>query len=72
MKEGAIIWFEKNQRDNQIMEDQVIIDMYFARDEQAISCTADKYGRLLRSIAYGILRSQEDSEECENDTYMKT
>ena len=54
------------------MEDQVIIDMYFARDEQAISCTADKYGRLLRSIAYGILRSQEDSEECENDTYMKT
>ena len=53
------------------MEDQLIIDMYFARDEQAIACTADKYGRLLRSIAYGILRSHEDSEECENDTYMK-
>ena len=47
------------------MEDQLIIDMYFARDEQAIACTRDKYGRLLRSIAYGILKSHEDSEECE-------
>ena len=54
------------------MEDNVIIDMYFARDEQAIGSTRDKYGRLLRSIAYGILRSHEDSEECENDTYLKT
>ena len=54
------------------MEDQLIIDMYFARDEQAIACTRDKYGRLLRSIAYGILKSHEDSEECENDTYLKT
>ena len=54
------------------MEDQIIIDMYFARDEQAIACTRDKYGRLLRSIAYGILKSHEDSEECENDTYLKT
>lgn len=54
------------------MEDQVIIDMYFARDEQAIACTRDKYGRLLQSIAYGILKSREDSEECENDTYLKT
>ncbi len=54
------------------MDDQLIIDMYFNRDEQAITCTAEKYGRLLRSIAYGILRSHEDSEECENDTYMKT
>ena len=54
------------------MEDQLIIDMYFPRDEQAIACTRDKYGRLLRSIAYGILKSHEDSEECENDTYLKT
>lgn len=54
------------------MEDQLIVDMYFARDEQAITCTRDKYGRLLRSIAYGILKSHEDSEECENDTYLKT
>ncbi|MCR5592506.1 MAG: RNA polymerase sigma factor [Saccharofermentans sp.] len=54
------------------MEDQIIIDKYFARDEQAIGDTRDKYGRLLRSIAYGILKSHEDSEECENDTYLKT
>ncbi|MBR1797323.1 MAG: RNA polymerase sigma factor [Clostridiales bacterium] len=54
------------------MEDKDIIELYFARDEQAIESTRDKYGRLLRSIAYGILRSHEDSEECENDTYFKT
>ena len=54
------------------MDDQLIIDMYFERNEQAITCTADKYGRLLRSVAFGILKSHEDSEECENDTYMKT
>ena len=53
------------------MEDVVIIDMYFARDEQAIGCTRDKYGRLLRSISFGILRNNEDAEECESDTYLR-
>lgn len=54
------------------MEDQAIIDLYFARSDQAIRETQDKYGRMLRSIAYGILKSLEDAEECENDTYLKT
>lgn len=54
------------------MEDEAIIDLYFARAERAIAETRDKYGRLLRSVAYGILRSMEDAEECESDTYFKT
>lgn len=53
------------------MEDQLIIDLYFARDERAITETSGKYGRLLRSIAFGILKSMEDAEECESDTYLK-
>lgn len=53
------------------MEDEAIIDLYFARAERAITETRDKYGRLLISLAYGILRSMEDAEECENDTYFK-
>ncbi len=53
------------------MEDNQIVDLYFKRDEQAITVTRDKYGRLLRSVSYGILKSHEDSEECENDTYLK-
>ena len=52
------------------MDDKQIIDLYFARSETAISETAGKYGRMLRSIAYGILKNASDSEECENDTYL--
>ena len=52
------------------MEDNQIVDLYWARSEKAISETADKYGRYCYSIAYNILHSSEDSEECVNDTYL--
>lgn len=52
------------------MEDSVIVDLYWARSERAISETAAKYGRYCHSIAYNILWNKEDSEECVNDTYM--
>lgn len=54
------------------MEDSAVIDLYFRRSEQAITATKEKYGRLLQSIAYGLLRSRPDAEECENDTYFRT
>lgn len=53
------------------MEDSRIIDLYFARDEDAINQTDKKYGRYLKSIAYNILKNDEDSEECVNDTYIR-
>ena len=53
------------------MEDEKIVDLYLARDETAISRTAEKYGKALRRIAYRILESTESSEECENDTYWE-
>lgn len=52
------------------MEDSKIIEMYFARDEAAINQTAEKYRGMIRSIAYNILHNRDDSEECENDTYL--
>lgn len=52
------------------MEDKEIVDLYWARSERAISATADKYGRYCHAIAYRILQSREDSEECVNDTYL--
>ena len=52
------------------MEDNQIVELYWARSEKAISETADKYGRYCYSIAYNILHSNEDSEECVNDTYL--
>lgn len=51
------------------MDDRSIIELYFARDEQAIKETEAKYGKLCRSIAQNILGSAQDAEECVNDTY---
>ena len=52
------------------MDDLMIIDLYFARDEQAIKETDIKYGKLCFSMANNILSNDEDSEECVNDTYL--
>lgn len=53
------------------MDDRQIIKLYFQRSEEAITETRDKYGRLLFGIAYNILYSEGDSEECVDDTYMR-
>lgn len=53
------------------LDDNRIIEMYFARDERAIEETKTSYGRLIFSVALGILSSVPDSEECENDTYLR-
>ena len=53
------------------MDDNKIIDLYFARDERAIEATSAKYSKLLYRVAYNILHYDPDSEECVNDTYMK-
>lgn len=52
------------------LEDDKIIEMYFARDNFAINETKHKYGKLLYSVSYNILKIREDAEECENDTYL--
>ena len=53
------------------MEDRDIIEMYFARDERAISATSVKYGGYCGSIAMNILSSREDTEECLDDTWLR-
>ena len=52
------------------MEDSVIIDLYWAREERALSETDTKYGGYCRSIAHNILRNREDTEECVSDTWL--
>lgn len=54
------------------MDDNQIIDLYWARSETAITETANKYGAYCHRIAYNILQNDQDSEECVNDTYHKT
>lgn len=53
------------------MEDTNIVDLYLERDETAISCTAQKYGKRLGSIARNIVEDSGTSEECVNDTYLE-
>lgn len=52
------------------MEDSRIIDLYWDRDESAIPATSEKYGAYCTSIARNILKNEEDTEECVNDTYL--
>ena len=51
------------------MDDAAIIDLYFARSENAISETDRQYGAYLRRVALNLLSLREDAEECVNDTY---
>ena len=53
------------------MEDCEIIELYWQRNQTAISETAEKYGALLGGISWNILRSRSDAEECVNDTYLR-
>ena len=52
------------------MDDLMIIELYFARNEKAIQETDKKYGKLCFSVANNILSNIADSEECVNDTYL--
>ena len=47
-----------------------ILSLYFDRDEAALTQTAQRYGPYCHHIAYGILHSRRDTEECVNDTWL--
>lgn len=52
------------------MEDIQIINMFWEREENAIEAVSKKYGNYCHSIAWNILRSEQDCEECLNDTWL--
>lgn len=52
------------------LDDEDIIELYWDRDERAIDETDFKYRKYLFTIAYNILYSKEDCDECLNDTYV--
>lgn len=53
------------------MNETEIVNLYFSRDENALSATRRQYGGLLKSLIFGILRCEQDSEECLSDVYFK-
>ncbi|MBP3412509.1 MAG: RNA polymerase sigma factor [Oscillospiraceae bacterium] len=52
------------------MEDQGIISLFFARNEQAIVETRRKFGSLCIHLAENLLHDPQDAEECVNDAYL--
>ncbi len=53
------------------MEDETIIELFFARDERALRETELKYKPLLLHTAGNILTKPEDQEEVVNDVLLK-
>lgn len=53
------------------MDDAFIVAQFFERDESAIEACETAYGKRLMNLATNILKSNEDAQECVNDTYLK-
>lgn len=53
------------------MNDEAILELYFARDEQAVTETDRKYGAYCYQIANAILADAGDSEETVSDTWLQ-
>lgn len=54
------------------MTDDRIIDLYLARNENAITETSGKYGKRLYKLSLQIVTDSGSAEECVNDTWLKT
>lgn len=53
------------------MDDAGIVGLYKARDEAAITETADKYGAKLSELAFRLLGDRHSAEECVNDALLR-
>lgn len=54
------------------MNDEMIIELFWNRSENAISETDKKYGAYCYRVSFNVLSNKEDAEECVSDTYLKT
>lgn len=53
------------------MDDNEIIELFFARDEGAIQAVQERYGAYCAAVAQNILDDRGAAEECVNDTWLK-
>ena len=52
------------------MEDENILKLFWERQEDAITETDRKYGKMCSEISYNLLMNLQDAEECVNETYL--
>ena len=50
--------------------DKDIVELFWNRNEQAISAASQKYGKYCKTIALNILQNNEDADECVNDALL--
>ena len=62
----------KQKAEKRSYTDEEIVELYWQRNEEAITATDKKYRRYLYAIAYNIINENSDCEECLNDTYLNT
>jgi RNA polymerase sigma-70 factor (ECF subfamily) len=53
------------------MQDEQILDLFFARDEAAIAVCVRQFGGACMRLALNILHSEPDAEECVSDTWLR-
>ena len=53
------------------MDDDRIVQLYWDRNESAITASSQKYGAYCMAIARNILADRSDAEECVNDTWLR-
>ena len=53
-----------------MIEDEKIIEMFFARSEQGIQELDIKYGKVCHKLSCNIVSNRQDAEECVNDAYL--
>lgn len=53
------------------IDEPILVQLFFDREERAITETKAKYGAYCNRIAYDILRDAQDAAECENDAYLQ-
>ena len=61
----------KESKSPGLLPDADIVSLYFDRSEEAIAASQLKYGRTCHTVAYNILHSDEDAEECVSDTWLR-
>lgn len=69
---GITSYVQRRAKRKTKMEDQDIVQLLWNRSEQGLEVLHQKHGSFLFRLAMNFLSNRQDSEECVNDSYLKT
>ena len=58
-------------KEKTVMDDKEIVELLYNRDEHGVKAAHDKFSKLVMNVCRGILKSNEDAEQCANDTLLR-